>query len=148
MFGSRPRRAPFRDDRHATAEAGGDASFSELVSTALAQVRTLFRSEIELVRTELAAKAREGVVGLAMVAMAAVFALSTVTLLLVTVAAFLVALGLPVAASMLIATLCGAVAAGSLGWLGLQRLSVDNLKPKRSIAQLHDDAAMIREQVR
>lgn len=129
-------------------EPGEGSSFSDLVSTALVQVRILLRSEVDLVRTELAAKATEGVIGLGMVGAAAVFALSTVTLLLITLAALLVALGMPVAAALLIATLCGAGAAGALGWLGLQRLSVDALKPKRTIVQLHNDATMIKEQVR
>lgn len=145
-FGSRPRRPALRDD--IPSASGREASFSDLVSTALIQVRALLRSEIALVRTELAAKATEAATGVAMVAVAAVFGLSTVTLLLVTIAAVLVTLGVPVALAMLIATLCGAVATGTLGWLGLQRLSVDALKPQRSIAQIHNDAAMIKEQVR
>ena len=147
-FGSQSRRSNSEHGGQALPGPGEDASFSDLVSTALAQVRSLLRSEVDLVRTEIAIKATAGAGGLAMVAGAAVFALSTVTLLLATIAALLAALGMPVAAALLIATLCGAVAAGALGWLGLQRLSVDALKPKRSIAQLHNDATMIKEQVR
>ncbi|KAB0676178.1 phage holin family protein [Aureimonas leprariae] len=125
-----------------------DRSFSDLVSDALAQVKALFRSEVQLAKLELSNKAVRASMAVAFLAAAAVFGIATAVMLLITIAALLTAAGVNAAASSVIATLVGAAAAGLLAWLGLQRLKADTLVPERTLRQVGKDPMAAKGQAR
>ena len=108
----------------------------ELLTDLLRQVRSLWATEIELARTELAKSSSQAAGGVAKVAVGAVFLLAGFFFLLAALTAFLVRLGLPVDLSCLIV----AVLALLGGWLilraGVSAFAPGNLLPRRSINQI------------
>ena len=120
---------------------------SELFADALDQFSNLIRSEIQLARAEISAKTAQALVGLGLLAGAAVLLIPSLVLLLMALSAFLVELGMTPSVGHLLAGILGALIAGVLGWAGMNRLRAENLIPSRTIKQLQRDAAAAREQM-
>lgn len=120
-------------------------SVSELVSEALQQFSWLVRSEVDLLRAEVSEKAGQAMRGGTMLGLAAAFALPSLTVLMLALAAFLVEMGLAASLSCLITAVVGLVIAGVLARVGIGRLRADLLVPNRTINQLRRDAATMKE---
>jgi uncharacterized membrane protein YqjE len=123
-------------------------SIAELFSDALHQFTKLVRTELQLARAELAAKASEAAMGIAFIAGAALAVIAALVLLLFALAAWLVELGLPDPVAYLIAGMVGALISAVLGWTGINRLKPGNLAPERTMQQFQRDAAVVQEQMK
>jgi membrane protein implicated in regulation of membrane protease activity len=80
-----------------------------------------------------------------MLGIAAVFALPSLAILMLALAAFLVERGLAASLSFLITAVVGFVIAGVLAKVGISRLRADLLVPNRTINQLRRDATTMKE---
>ena len=123
-------------------------SIAELFSDALHQFTKLVRTELQLARAELAAKASEAAMGIAFIAGAALAMIAALVLLLMALAVWLVELGLPDPVAYLIAGVVGALISAVLGWTGMNRLKPGNLAPERTMQQFQRDAAVVQEQMK
>lgn len=135
------------DDRTAEERRLEAKPVSELVSDALQQLSRLFRNEVALARAEVSDKAKRALRGGAMLGVAAIFALPSLAILMVALAAFMIELGLAASLSFLITAAIGFVIAGILASVGLNRLKADALIPNRTITQLRRDAATMKEHI-
>jgi hypothetical protein len=123
-------------------------SIAELFSDALHQSTKLIRTELELARAEVAAKASEAAMGIAFLAGGALVMIAALVLLLFALAVWLVELGVPDPVAYLVAGVVGALLSVMLGWTGMNRLKPGNLAPERTLKQFQRDAAVIREQMK
>jgi uncharacterized membrane protein YqjE len=123
-------------------------SIAELFSDALHQFTKLVRTELQLARAELAAKASEAAMGIAFIAGAALAMIAALVLLLFALAVWLVELGVPDPLAYLVAGVVGVLISAFLGWTGMKRLKPDNLAPDRTVKQFQRDAAVVREQMK
>ena len=123
-------------------------SVADLLSEALHQVSTLVQSELRLAKAELGAKAAQASIGIGLIAGGGLVSLAAFTLLLMALAAWFVALGLSPPIANLAAAIFGFALSGILIWFGMSRLKPENLKPNRTLDQLGQDAAAVREQAR
>ncbi len=122
-------------------------SVPELLSDALNQFSGLIRSEINLARAEMSAKATQAIIGVAMLLGGAFLITPALVLFLMALAAWLETLGLSTPLADLLAGVVGLVVAGLVAWLGMNRLNPENLMPKRTLNQLQRDVAVAKEQV-
>jgi len=120
---------------------------SELVSDALRQLSGLVRTEIGLAKAELGDKAKQAASGGAMLGVAAVLSLPSLTVLMLAIAAIMVEAGVASWLAYLITAVIGLAAAGILAKVGLNRLKADMLMPNRTITQVQRDAATVREHI-
>jgi hypothetical protein len=126
---------------------GAERSAAELLSNLAAETSALVRQELALFRAELRrifGRAGQGAAALAVGAFlafggwlallaAAVLGLATA------IPAWLAALGVAVA---------NLAAGAALCWFGRRRLAVRSLRPRRTLANLREDAAWFRERLR
>ena len=119
----------------------------ELISHALSQVSRLIRDEIQLAKAEISNNLTQAAVGVGMLAGGAVMMIAVLVLWLLAMAAWFVQLGLSPPIAYLLAGFAGAVIAGIMAWLGMNRLKPENLTPRRTIEQLQRDAAVVKEHV-
>lgn len=132
-----------------THEVTGRPSTPSLVADALAQMTTLFETEIRLLRTELGEKVGMAFRAVAVMMVAAVLLLAALILLLISLVEVLVGVvGLaPYLAYFAVGVailLCGGIAL----FLALRSLSVARMMPERTFVQLGKDAEIVKEQVR
>jgi putative superfamily III holin-X len=124
-------------------------SVPELLTTALGQVSTLFRKEVQLARAEIGEKAGQAAGAVVPLAAGGAMLLGALILLLFALVSLLVRLfDIPLGWSQLIV----AVLAAGLGYAlirgGLSQLKTSNLMPSRTAEQLSRDAQAAKEQVR
>ncbi|MBO3130647.1 phage holin family protein [Dermatophilus congolensis] len=115
-----------------------DPSLGRLINSALEDVSSLVRSEIELAKLEITKDLKKAVVGAAMFIVAAVFAVFGLVFLLHTLALALVALGLAPWLGYLIVTLLLFGAAAGVAFIGKSKVSEVNPTPKRAVATTKD----------
>jgi uncharacterized membrane protein YqjE len=127
--------------------ANDSRSVSELFGDALSQLSKLMRNELQLARTEISMKLGQTTTAIGLLAGAAIFLIPTIVLLLMSLAAWLVEIGMTPAMAQLLAGLAGLIVVAILGGLGLNRLKTNSLVPKRTLDQLQQDAAAAREHV-
>jgi len=120
-------------------------SVAELVGDVVNQFTKLIRNEMAIARAELTAKATEAAVGAAFLGAAALLVIPAIVLLLMALAAWLVGLGLSPAAANLIAGVVGLLASGVLAYLGKTKLSLDHLRPKRTMSEIERDIAAVKD---
>ncbi len=129
-------------------EAAGRPSTPALFADALAQMTTLFETELRLVRTEIGEKIHTAVMAIVVIVLAAILLLAALFLVLIGCVELIISFGFQswVAYFMVGAgiAIVGVVAL----LLALRNLSADTLKPSRTIAQLGKDADIVKEQVR
>lgn len=131
-----------------TNDATGRPSTPALFAEALTQMTSLFETEIRLVRTEVGEKISAAVRAVVVVLVSAVLLLAALFLILVGAVEFLITLGLePWQAYGLVGGIVAFVGAIAL-FFALRTLSADNLMPRRIMAQLGKDAAIVKEQVK
>ena len=123
-------------------------SVPSLIADALRNAQVLFAKEVALFRAEVGDGVRALVWGLALVAMAALF---LVTGLMVLIAALVKWLAVMLGSEALAALIVGgafAVVAITLVMWGHSKMALSNLEPKRTERELRQDAAAIEERVR
>lgn len=121
-----------------------DRSFIQLLADATDQFSRLLRSEIKVVRAEMAEKAVEATTGVAALVVAAVVLLPTVVLLLLALAAWLMEFGLRGSLAHLSAAGVGLIISIALLLFGKSRLSGDSLKPRHTTREIERDADALR----
>jgi uncharacterized membrane protein YqjE len=126
--------SPARTDGIPAAE---EPSVGSLVQSAMADVSTLVRAEIELAKAEIGRSAKKAGVSVALFGAAGVFAALAGVYLFVTIAEALTALGLPRWVSYLIVTVVLLVLAGIAALVG-KRMIGKIEKPERTLETLHD----------
>ena len=120
-------------------------SFVRLLADASEQFSRLLRSEIKVVRAELAEKVGEVATGLAALVLAAVLLVPTLVLLLMALASWFIELGLRASLAYLAAAGVGLIVCGGLALFGKSRLALDALKPRRTAREIaHDTDALKR----
>jgi Putative Actinobacterial Holin-X, holin superfamily III len=120
---------------------------SELFADALNQLSKLLRNELQLARAEITMKISQAMTAIGLLAGAAIVLIPTMVLLLISLAAWLVEIGMRPSVAHLIAGVVGLLGVAILGGIGLNRLKTNPLLPKRTLGQLQQDAAAAREHV-
>jgi uncharacterized membrane protein YqjE len=127
--------------------ANDSRSVSELFGDALSQFSKLVRNELQLARAEISMKVGQTTTAIGLLAGAAVFLIPALVLLLMSLAAWLVEIGIRSSLAHLIAGLVGLSVVALLGAIGSNRLKTNSLVPKRTLDQLQQDTAAVREHV-
>ena len=120
--------------RHA---ASADPSVGALVQSAMADVSTLIRAEIELAKAEVSRSAKKAGISVALFAVAGVLLAFAGIYLFVTLAEFFTWLGLPRWVSYLIVTVGLLLVAAVAGFIGLRMLKKID-KPERTMESLRE----------
>ena len=123
------------------------SSIQALVADALREASELASKEIALFRTEMTSNVRSLFIGLAMMVLAAVFA---VTAMLVLIGALVKFVATLVGSEWLAALLVGGgmlLVAVVLGVIGARAMSLSNLAPTRTSRQVRQDARALTERV-
>lgn len=119
-------------------------SLGQIVKELTADISTLFRSEIALLKLEIKDTVAKLGGGAAMFAGAAFVALFGLAFLFVTITLGLVALGVPAWVSSLIVTVVLFVVAGVLAMIGKKKFSQVNFVPSESVQQIKADVEAIK----
>ena len=127
--------------------ANDSRPISELFADALSQFSNLIRNELQLARAEISIKVGQKMTATALLAAAAIFLIPTLVLLLTSLAAWLVENGMRPSVSYLTAGGAGLLLVAILGGIGMNRLKTTSLVPNRTLDQLQQDAAAVREHV-
>ncbi len=122
-------------------------SVSELFSDALSQFSHLVRTELQLARAEISLKVKQAIAGISLMAVAGIVLIPTLVVFLIAVAALLVERGFSVSTANFIAAGMGLVLTLILYFAGSSRLKANQLIPEKTIHQLQQDAAAVKEQV-
>ena len=121
----------------------------ELFTDLISQVTSLFRTEAQLARTEMSEKISQAGTGAVLIVGAAVLLIpALVVLLLAAVTALTDQGGLEPYWSSLIVGGATLIIGLIVALVGMSRLKVKNLAPRRTIEQLQSDAAFARNKVR
>jgi uncharacterized membrane protein YqjE len=105
------------------------------------------RNELQLARAEMSMKVAQAMTAMGLLAGAAIFLIPTLVLLLMSLAAWLVEIGIRPSVAHLIAGVVGLLVVAILARIGWNRLKTNSLVPKRTLDQLQQDAAAAREHV-
>ena len=128
---------------------GGRSSVPEMLSSALSQVSTLVRKEVQLARAEMGEKFGQAAGAIAPIAAGGAVLLGALILLLFALASLLVHLfDLATGWAQLIVAVVFALVGYLLVRSGLSQLKTSNLVPERTAEQLSRDAQVAKEQVR
>ena len=119
-------------------------SLGQIVKELTADISTLFRSEIALLKLEIKDTVAKLGGGAAMFAGAAFVALFGLAFLFVTITLGLVALGVPAWVSSLIVTVVLCVVAGVLALMGKKKFAQVNFVPNESVQQIKADVEAIK----
>ena len=120
---------------------------SELFTDALTQFSKLMRNELQLARAEMSMKVAQAMTAMGLLAGAAILSIPTLVLLLMSLAAWLVEIGVRPSVAHLIAGVVGLLVVAILAGIGLNRLKTNSLVPRRTLDQLQQDATAAREHV-
>ena len=139
------------DPRAIRSQDGGVAadqrSFVRLLADAPDQFSRLMRSEIKVVRAEMAEKAGEAAIGIGALVVGLILLVPVLVLLLVALASWLMELGLRASLAHLAAAGAGLVLSLALFLLAKSRLSPEHLKPRRSAREIERDADALKRAV-
>lgn len=119
-------------------------SLGQIVKELTADISTLFRSEIALLKLEIKDTVAKLGGGAAMFAGAAFVAIFGLAFLFVTITLGLVALGVPAWVSSLIVTVVLFVVAGVLAMMGKKKFAQVNFVPSESVQQIKADVEAIK----
>ena len=123
-------------------------SISRLLGDAFEQLSQLVQTEIRLARAELADKAASAGIGIGLLFGGLLLIVPAVVLFLIALALFLIQQGMSPVGAHLLSGLVGAVLAGVLIGIGLQRLKPSSLTPDTTIRQVQKDIAAAKEIIR
>jgi uncharacterized membrane protein YqjE len=134
--------------RNATAETlGEDRSLGTIVKELTADISTLFRSEIALLKLEVKDTVANLSGGVAMFLGAAFLGIFGLGFLFVTIVLGLVRLGVPAWLSTLIVTVVLFVIAGVLAMMGKKKFAAVQFVPTESIEQIKTDIETIKNDI-
>src|SRR5215203_4970938 len=120
----------------------------KLFGNAVEQLGKLVSNEAQLAKAELSEKIAQAGIGATYIGAAAVLCIPVLVLLLISLALFLVQLGLSPPIAYLAAAGCGAVVCVILAMMGLSYFKSEQLKPKVTIGQIERDVATAKELAR
>lgn len=120
-------------------------TLSRLLGDAFEQLSELVQTEIRLARAELADKAAQAGMGVAILAAGALLILPALVLFLMALALFLVQQGMSPVTAHVLAGAIGAALGGVLIMVGLGRLKPSSLTPDVTIRQVQKDIAAAKE---
>lgn len=119
-----------------------------LFAEALAQMTTLFETEIRLVRTEISEKITQAVMAVAALVVSAVLFVAALFLILQGIVDLLIAYGVkPFVADFIVGGVIAVIGVVAI-FMAKKGLSPSNLAPSRSIHQLGKDAQVLKEQAK
>lgn len=118
-----------------------------LVTAAIAQSADLVQTEFRLARAEISEKLAALRVGLAMMAVGAIFLIVALGMLLQALVSVLIASGMSPPAAILVVAGGAAVIGLVLFLMGQKRLNPDELVPDRTLTSLSRDGRMMKETV-
>ena len=124
-----------------------DRSLGSIIKDLTANLSTLFRSEIALLKLEIKDTVGKLGGGAAMFAGATVFALLGVAFAFVTLVLGLVALGVPAWVSALIVTVVLFIGAGVLAMMGKKKFAAVHFVPNESIEHIKSDIDTIKADI-
>ena len=125
-----------------------DRSVTDLFGSAIGQISTLFRKEIQLARAEMGEKMGDAAGAITPIAAGGALLLGALIVLLFALVSLLVALGIEQGYSELIVGIVAALGGYILIRSGLSQLKASNLVPSRTTTQLSRDAQVAKETVR
>lgn len=125
-----------------------DRSLPDLVSDSFELLGKLVRNEVELAKAELADKAKQAGIAIAMLGVAAILAIPPLVLMLFAAAGGLVELGLAEPWAYLAVGLATAIGGAILAMTGINRLSAKALAPHTTMQQLERDKDAVKEMVK
>jgi uncharacterized membrane protein YqjE len=105
------------------------------------------RNELQLARAEMSMKVGQAMTAIGLLAGAAILSIPTLVLLLMSLAAWLVEIGVRPSVAHLIAGVVGLLVVAILAGIGWNRLKTNSLVPRRTLDQLQQDATAAREHV-
>jgi uncharacterized membrane protein YqjE len=120
----------------------GEESLTVLAITVAKEVTTLARTELKLLRTEIAEKLTATGISAAFVGVGTFLVLATLVLLLQAAIAALVAYGFTWLAAIVVVAGITLVAGVGLLWAGMRGLRAERLAPSKTLNQLQKDANM------
>ena len=120
-------------------------SIPALFGDAIEQLGKLVSNEIQLARAEISEKVAQAGMGVVYVAAAGVLMIPVLVVLLITLALWLIQMGMSPVVSHLIAAAVGAVVSLILALVGFNHLKPEKLKPTVTIQQVERDVAAAKE---
>jgi hypothetical protein len=120
----------------------------KLFGDAVEQLGKLVQNEAQLARTEMSEKITQAGIGTAYLAGAAALCIPVLVMLLMALSIALIQAGLSPVAAYLASAVVGAVIAGILAAIGLNRLKPENLTPNVTIKEVGRDVATAKELAR
>jgi uncharacterized membrane protein YqjE len=121
-------------------------SLSKLLGDAVEQLGALFQVELQLAQAELSENVANAGRGAAYLAVAAMFAIPVITLLLIALALWIKeATSISLALSYLISALIGAAIGLICGLIALNYLRAKNLRPNITLEQIRRDIAVAKD---
>ncbi len=124
-----------------------DRSLGNIIKDLTADLTTLFRSEIALLKLEVKDTVAKLGGGSALFAVAAFLAIFGLGFLFVTITLVLVRLGVPAWLSTLIVTIVLFVAAGVLAMMGKKKFAQVNFVPEETVRQFKTDVESIKSDI-
>ena len=124
-----------------------ERSLGQIFKELSADVSTLFRSEVALLKLEIKDTVAKLGGGIAFFAAAAALAIFGLGFVFVTIVLGLVALGVPPWLSALIVTIVLFLAAGALAFLGKKKFAEVNFVPDESVRQIKTDIESIKSDI-
>ena len=137
------------------AAPGESRPLAELIGGLASDISTLFRKEIELVKTEASEKLNQTTGALVFLGAGAVLALGALGVILAAIvtalAAFFAARGVDMTTANSLAAAIVGISVAAVAWMlvsrGLDGLKARNLKLERSAASLQRDASVVKERM-
>ena len=123
-------------------------SVQELFSTASAQLGRLLRAELQLAKAEVSSNLTSAGTALAVVGGGAAVAIAGLVLVLMAMSAWLQQSGLSAPAAHFAAAVVGLAAGAALVWVGISKLRSDPVAPTRTMQQVSEDAAAIKDRLK
>lgn len=120
-------------------------SIADLFGNAVNQLGKLVHNEVQLARAEIAQKLSQAGTGAALITGAAILLIPTLVIFMVSAALFLVQLGFAAPVAYLLVASVGGLISIIVALIGLNRLTVEKLKPKVILQQLERDLDAVKE---
>lgn len=124
-----------------------DRTVTNLFGSAIGQISTLFRKEVQLARAELGEKLGDAAGAITPLAAGGALLLGALIVLLFALVSFLNYLGIATGWAELIVGVIAALGGYALIRSGLSQLKTSNLVPTRTTTQLSHDAQVAKDQV-
>lgn len=129
------------------AETESERTLGTIIKELTADITTLFRSEVELLKLEVKDTVAKLGGGIGLFAGALFVALVGVAFLFVTILLVLIRIGVPAWLSALIVTVVLLAVAGALAWMGKKKFAAVEFVPAKSIESIKADIESIKSDI-